>query len=76
MSNKGDKIEVEWVVKKVLPNLVFEVQLPEDFWWLITNCYLSWKMKINYIKIIEWDVVLVEISPYDLTKWRIIFRKK
>ena len=76
MSNKGDKLEVEWVVVRVLPDLVFDVQLPEDFWWSIIKCYLSWKMRIHYIKLIEWDRVLVEISPYDLTKGRIIFRKK
>jgi translation initiation factor IF-1 len=37
---------------------------------------LSGKMKNNYIKLIEWDNVLVELSPYDLTKGRIVFRKK
>ncbi len=73
---KEDKIEVEWTIVKALPNLVFEVQLPEEFWWQIINWYLSWKMRINFIKLIEWDKVLVELSPYDLTKGRIIFRKK
>jgi translation initiation factor IF-1 len=37
---------------------------------------LSGKMRNNFIKLIEWDTVLIELSPYDLTKWRIIFRKK
>jgi len=73
---KEDKIEIEWIIVKSLPNLVFEVQLPEEFWWQIINWYLSWKMRINFIKLIEWDKVLVELSPYDLTKGRIIFRKK
>lgn len=73
---KEDKIEIEWIIVKSLPNLVFEVQLPEEFWWRIINWYLSWKMRINFIKLIEWDKVLVELSPYDLTKGRIIFRKK
>lgn len=76
MSSKEDKIEVEWTIVKALPNLVFEVQLPEEFWWEIIKRYLSWKMRINFIKLIEWDKVLLELSPYDLSKWRIIFRKK
>ena len=76
MAKKEEKIEVEGTIIKTLPDLVFDVQLPEEFWWWIIKSYLSWKMRINYIKLIEWDKVLVEISPYDLTKWRIIFRKK
>jgi len=76
MSNKEEKIEVEWTIIKSLPNLVFEVQLPEEFWWEIIKWYLSWKMRINFIKLIEWDKVLLELSPYDLSKGRIIFRKK
>ena len=76
MAKKEDKIEVEWTIVKALPNLVFDVQLPEDFWWKIIKWYLSWKMRIHFIKLIEWDTVLVELTPYDLTKWRIIFRKK
>ena len=76
MSNKQDKIEVEGVIVKALPGLVFDVQLPEDFWWGIIQGYLSWKMRNNFIKLIEWDTVLVELSPYDLTKEKIIFRQK
>lgn len=76
MSKNDDKIEVEWVITKTLPGLVFDVQLPDDFWWQQVKWYLSWKMKKNFIKLIEWDKVLIELSPYDLTKWRIVFRKK
>ncbi len=76
MSGKESKIEVEWTIIKALPSLVFEVQLPEDFWWGIVKGYLSWKMRNNFIKLIEWDKVLIELSPYDLTKWRITFRQK
>lgn len=76
MAKKDDKIEVEWTIVKALPNLVFDVQLPEEFWWKIIKWYLSWKMRIHFIKLIEWDTVLLELTPYDLTKWRIIFRKK
>lgn len=76
MSSKEEKIEVEWIIIKTLPNLVFDVQLPKEFWWEVIKWYLSWKMRINFIKLIEWDKVLLELSPYDLSKWRIIFRKK
>ena len=74
--SKEDKIEVEGTIIKTLPSLVFEVQLPEDFWWGIIKWYLSWKMRNNYIKLIEWDKVTVELSPYDTTKGRIVFRNK
>jgi len=76
MSKNDDKIEVEWVIIKTLPGLVFDVQLPDDFWWQQVKWYLSWKMKKNFIKLIEGDRVLIELSPYDLTKGRIVFRKK
>jgi len=76
MSGKEDKIEVEWVIIKALPGLVFEIQLPEDFWWSIIKGYLSWKMRNYNIRLIEWDSVRVELTPYDLTKWRITFRNK
>ncbi len=76
MAKKEEKIEVEGVVVNALPGLVFEVQLPEDFWWTIVNGYMSWTMRKNYIKVIIWDVVNIELSPYDLTKGRIVFRKK
>ncbi len=71
-----DKIEVEGTIVRALPNLVFDIQLPEDFWWTIIKGYLSWKMRIHFIKLIEWDKVIVELSQYDLTKWRIVFRKQ
>ncbi len=72
--SKEDKIEVEWKIIKALPSLVFEVQLPDDFWWGIVQGYLSGKMRNNYIKLIEGDLVTIELSPYDLSKGRITFR--
>jgi len=74
--SKEEKIEVEWTIVTALPGLVFEVQLPADFGWWIVRGYLSWKMKKHFIKLIEWDTVTIELSPYDLTKWRITFRGK
>ena len=76
MAKKEEKIEVEWVVLKALPGLVFDIQLPEDFWWGVVKGYMSGSMRKNYIKVIVWDVVNIELSPYDLLKWRIVFRKK
>lgn len=72
--SKEDKIEVEWIIIQALPGLVFEVQLPDDFWWGIVKGYLSGKMRNNYIKLIQGDKVTIELSPYDLSKWRITFR--
>lgn len=76
MSNKETKLEVEWEVVNELPNLEFDVQLPEDFWWQIVRAYLWGKMKLHYIKPILWDKVTVELCPYDMSKGRITFRKK
>ncbi|MCP4522769.1 MAG: translation initiation factor IF-1 [Candidatus Gracilibacteria bacterium] len=76
MSNKQDKIEVEGTLVRALPGLVFDIQLPEDFGGEIIQGYLSGNMRKNFIKLIEGDKVLVELSPYDLTKGRIVFRKK
>lgn len=70
------KIEVEWIIVRSLPNLFFDVQLPKEYGEKIIKWYLSWKMKVNFIRPIEWDRVIIELSPYDLTKGRIIFRKK
>jgi translation initiation factor IF-1 len=76
--SKEDKIEIEGTVVKTLPWGVFEVKLPDNFgWgWIIIRAYISWKMRKNFITLIEWDSVLVELTPYDLSKWRIVFRKK
>ncbi|MFA5917646.1 MAG: translation initiation factor IF-1 [Candidatus Gracilibacteria bacterium] len=76
MSKQEEKIEVEGIIIKSLPGLVFDVQLPEDFGGQIVKGYLSGKMRNNFIKLIEGDRVLLELSPYDLNKGRIVFRKK
>lgn len=72
--SKEDKIEVEWCIIKSLPGLVFEVQLPETLWWGTVRWHLSWNMRKNYIKLIEWDKVTIELSPYDPGKGRITYR--
>ena len=73
--SKEDKIEVEGTIIQSLPGLVFEVQLPEDLWWGIVRGHLSGNMRKNFIKLIEWDKVTIELSPYDPGKWRITYRK-
>lgn len=76
MTKKEEKIEVEWIIVKTLPGLVFDVQLPEEFSWNIIKWYLGWRMQKHSIKLIEWDSVTIELSPYNLNKWRIVFRNK
>ena len=75
---KDDKIEVEGTVLKTLPGWIFEVKLSQDFGggWIIIRAYISGKMRKNFINLIEGDTVLVELTPYDLSKGRIVFRKK
>lgn len=65
---KIEPIEVEGVVTEALPNTMFRVELENGH---IILCVLSGKMRKNRIKVIEGDEVLVEMSPYDLTKGRI-----
>ena len=73
---KGDNIEVEAVVKQSLPNAMFrlEVEMGEKKHELLG--LISGKMRRHYIRITPGDRVLVEISPYDLTKGRIVYRQR
>jgi len=70
---KDDVITVEGVVKELLPNTMFRVELPNGHKVL---AHISGKMRLNFIRILPGDVVVMEMSPYDMTKARIIFRKK
>lgn len=70
---KSDNIETEGVVTEVLPNAKFRVKLTNG---LEITAYLSGKLRMNYIKILEGDKVKIEMSPYDLTKGRITWRSK
>lgn len=69
---KEKLIEQEGVVVKVLPNVMFKVQLNCNN--SVILCQACGKMRQNYIKVIEGDRVKVEISPYDLTRGRIVTR--
>ncbi len=68
---KAEPIRVEAVVKAALPNAVFRVELENGH--LIT-AHVSGKMRMHFIRILPGDKVTVEMSPYDLTKGRIVYR--
>lgn len=68
---KKDAIEVEGVVKTPLPNTMFKVDLSNGHEVL---AHISGKMRLHYIRIVPGDRVLVELSPYDLTRGRITYR--
>ena len=71
--SKEDVIEFEGVFEEILPNTSFLVKLSNGH---TITAYLSGKLRINYIKILEGDKVKIEMSPYDLTKGRITWRAK
>ncbi|MEO0271198.1 MAG: translation initiation factor IF-1 [candidate division WOR-3 bacterium] len=71
MAKKG-VIRMEGTVQEVLPNTMFRVKLDSG---PLVLCHLSGKMRLNFIKILPGDRVLIELSPYDLTRGRIIYRK-
>ncbi len=73
MADSQDTIEVEGQVLELLPNTRFRVKLPNGH---VVLAHISGKMRMNYIKILPGDKVVVEISKYDLDKGRIIFRSK
>jgi len=70
---KKDLIQTEGAVIEALPNATFRVELDNGFRVL---AHLSGKMRMHYIKILPGDRVLVELSPYDLTRGRIVYRFK
>ena len=70
---KTDCIKVDGVVKELLPNTTFRVQL-ENGHEVIAS--ISGKMRLHFIRILPGDQVTVEMSPYDLTKGRISYRKR
>ena len=70
---KDDVIKVEGVIKELLPNTRFKVELENGHF---VTAHISGKMRLNFIRILPGDTVLMEMSPYDLSKGRIVFRKK
>ena len=71
MSKKEEAIEVEATVVENLPNAMFRVQLDNKHQVL---AHISGKMRKHFIRILPGDKVLVELSPYDLTRGRIVYR--
>ena len=73
MASKDGSIEIEGTVAEALPNAMFRVELTNGHKIL---AHISGKMRKNYIRILPADRVIVELSPYDLTRGRIIYRYK
>lgn len=71
--SKEDCIEMEGVIAETLPNTTFKVKLENGH---MVTAHISGKIRKNYIRILTGDKVTVELTPYDLTKGRIIFRHK
>jgi translation initiation factor IF-1 len=72
-SRKKDVIEVEGTIVETLPNTMFRVELANGHRVL---AHISGKIRLNFIKILRGDRVLVELSPYDLSRGRITYRFK
>lgn len=68
---KEDHLEMEGVVIDTLPNTIFRVQLENGH---VITAHISGKLRKNYIRILTGDKVKVEMTPYDLSKGRIVFR--
>jgi translation initiation factor IF-1 len=69
---KEGVIEVEGIVVEVLPNAVFRVKLENEH---IVMAHVSGKLRMHYIRILAGDRVVLELSPYDLNRGRITWRK-
>jgi translation initiation factor IF-1 len=70
---KEEAIEVEGIVKESLPNTMFRVEIKNGH---VILAHLSGKMRKHYIRIVPGDKVKVALSPYDLTRGRIIYRER
>jgi len=73
MKKKEDVIRVDGIVKEALPDAMFRVEIEGGH---IVLGHVSGKMRMNYIRILPGDRVALELSPYDLTKGRIVLRYK
>ena len=71
--SKEDVIEVEGIVLESLPNAMFKVELENKH---VVLAHISGKLRMNFIRILPGDKVTMELSPYDLSKGRIIWRDK
>ncbi len=75
---KQDFIEQDGVILEALPNTTFKVELEinGELTGQVILCHIAGKLRMHYIKLITGDRVKLEMSPYDLTKGRIIYRYK
>jgi len=73
VSKKQDSIRIDGIIKETLPNASFIVTLENGHEVL---AYISGKMRMHFIKILPGDKVSLELSPYDLTRGRIVYRYK
>ena len=71
--SKADMVEIEGVVIEKLPNAMIKVELENGH---VVLAHINGKLRMNFIKIVPGDKVTMELSPYDLTKGRIIWRDK
>lgn len=70
---REDHIEMEGVIVDTLPNTMFRVELENGH---VVTAHISGKMRKNYIRILTGDKVKVELTPYDLSKGRIVYRSR
>ena len=70
---KEEAVQVEGTVVESLPNAMFRVELANNH---LVLAHVSGKMRMNFIRILPGDKVMLELSPYDLTRGRIIYRVK
>lgn len=71
--NKVEGIKVEGTIMETLPNAMFRVKLDNGH---VVLAHVSGKMRMRYIKMLPGEKVVVELSPYDLTRGRILYRNK
>ena len=72
-NSKDDVIRLDGMVKETLPNAMFKVEVEGGH---VVLGHVSGKMRMNYIRILPGDKVVIELSPYDLTRGRIVLRYK
>jgi translation initiation factor IF-1 len=73
MTKQEEKLTMDGKVVEALPNTTFRVKLENDY---VVLAYLAGKMRKYYIRVLLGDRVRVELSPYDLTKGRIVYRHR
>ena len=69
--SKDEALEFEGTILETLPNTVFRVKLENGH---VVTAHISGRMRKNYIRILTGDIVTVEMTPYDLSKGRIVYR--